>query len=194
MKKLLAMLLLFPAMNSYSQAKWEKNYDFVDNCICGLSRVKKDGKVGYVNKEGVVLIKVEYDEGLTFKEGYTAVRQGAKWRYMDSTGKAITDPIFDDAVSFSDGLAAVQKNNEYGFININGEVIIPFTFSNAHAFSENLAAVANAKGFWGYIDKKGNWIIKPIYDFADEFTNEEARVMKADKVLFIDKQNNVVHK
>ena len=193
MKKLLVMMLLLPSLGSYSQNKWEKKYDFVDNCICGLSRVKKDGKVGYVNKDGVEIIKLQYEEGLTFKDGYTAVRQGPKWQYLDSTGKALTAAVFDDAISFNEGLATVAKNNLYGFINTSGEVVIPCTFSNAHQFSESLAAASNAKGFWGYIDLKGNWTIKPAYDFADEFENDKARVMKGQKVLYIDKQNNAVN-
>lgn len=192
MKKLLLIILFSPVLGSYSQ-KWEKNYDYVDNCICGLSKVEKDGKIGYVNKEGIEVIKPQYDEGLTFNEGYTAVKKGKKWLYLDSTGKAITEAVFDEALSFSNGLAAVARNNHYGFINTAGEVVIPFEFSNAHTFSEGLAPAANAKGFWGYIDSKGNWAITPIYDYTDSFTNGEARVIKDSKVFYIDKKNKTLH-
>ena len=89
MKKILILLCLFPVINSYAQ-KWEKNYDIVDNCLCGLSKVKKNDKVGYVNKQGVEVVQLQYDEGLNFREGYTAVRKGSKWLYLDSTGKTIT--------------------------------------------------------------------------------------------------------
>jgi WG containing repeat len=192
MKKLLMLVLFFPVLGSYSQ-KWEKNYDFVDDCVCGLSKVKKNDKVGYVNKQGVEVIKTQYEDGLTYHDGYTAVKTGAKWLYLDSTGKAITTPVYDDAVSFSNGMAAVSKNSLYGFINTTGEIVIPFGFSNARSFSEGLAPAANAKGFWGFIDVKGNWVIKPVYDFTDSFENGEARVLKGDKVLYINKENKVVH-
>jgi len=191
MKKLLVLLLFFPVTGSNAQ-KWEKNYDFVDNCVCGLSKVKKSGKVGYVSKEGEVVIKLQYDEGLTFKEGYVAVRTGPKWQYLDSTGKVITEAIYEDALSFTNGMAAVAKNNLYGFINKNGEMVIPFEFSNARSFSEGLAPASNAKGYWGYIDMKGNWVIKPAYDFTDCFENGKARVIKGGDVFYIDKQNNKV--
>jgi hypothetical protein len=55
MKAFITALLAMFILQADAQ-KWEKNYDYVDNCICGLSMVKKDGKVGYVNKEGVVMI------------------------------------------------------------------------------------------------------------------------------------------
>ena len=192
MKKLLVLLLLFPVPGTYAQ-KWEKNYDFVDNCICGLSKVKKNDKVGYVNKDGVEIVKPQYDEGLTFKEGYAAVRSGAKWLYIDSTGKAITTAIFDDALSFSSGMAAVSKNNLYGFIDITGATVISFDFSNARSFAEGLAPAANAKGYWGYIDNKGKWEINAVYDFADTFDAGEARVIKGQKIFYIDKRNKMLH-
>ena len=192
MKKLLILILLLPILSSHAQ-KWEKNYDYVDDCVCGLSKVQKDGKVGYVNKQGVEIIKPQYQEGLTFHDGYAAVKTGNRWMFLDSTGKAITEAIYEDAVGFNNGLAVVAKNNLYGFINTTGEVVIPFQFSNARNFSEGLASAANAKGYWGYIDAKGTWIIKPTYHFCDSFENGEGRVMKGEKVLYIDKTNKMVH-
>lgn len=192
MKKILLLILLLPVLDSYAQ-KWEKNYEFVDNCICGLSKVKKDGKIGYVNKEGVEIIKPKYNEGLAFNEGYTAVRMESNWLYLDSTGKAITDAVYEDAMGFKNGLAAVGKNNLYGYINTSGQVVIPFQFSNARSFTEGLAPAANAKGYWGFIDTKGEWVVKPTYDFTGEFENGEARVIKGDKVFYIDRQNKVIH-
>jgi WG containing repeat len=191
MKKILILLCLFPVMNNYAQ-KWEKNYDFVDNCLCGLSKVKKNGKVGYVNKQGVEVVQLQYDEGLSFHEGYAAVRKADRWLYLDSTGKAITAAIFEDAVSFNNGLAAVSKNNLFGYINTMGEIAIPFTYSNARSFAEGLAPAANAKGYWGYIDNKGAWVIKPAYDFSDSFENGEARVIKEGKVFYINKEGKVI--
>lgn len=192
MKKILLLFLAFPVLDSYSQ-KWEKNYEFVDNCICGLSKVKKNGKIGYVTKDGAEVIKPQYSDGLAFNEGYTAVRMDSKWMYFDSTGKAVTDAVYEDAMSFKNGLAAVAKNNLYGYINVSGQVVIPFQYSNARSFSEGLAPAANAKGYWGFIDTKGEWAVKPFYDFTGEFENGEARVMKGDKTFYIDRQNKVLH-
>lgn len=191
MKKLLILIFLFPLLPVLGQ-KWEKNYEYVDDCVCGLSKVQKDGKIGYVNKQGVEIIKPQYQEGMTFHDGYTAVKLSNRWLFLDSTGKAITDAIYEDASGFNNGYAAVSKNNLYGFINTAGEVVIPFTFSNARSFSEGLAPAANAKGYWGFIDIKGNWVIKPTYHFTDCFENGEARVMKGEKILYIDKTNKVV--
>jgi len=69
-------------------------------------------------------------------------------------------------------MAAVFKDGLYIFINTTGTIIISLTFSNARSFTEGLAPAANAKGFCGYIDHKGSWVIKPTYDFTDNFEKE----------------------
>ena len=78
MKTCLLLIFLFPALPAYQQ-KWEKNFDYVDNGVCGLAKVKKDGKVNYADTDGKEIIKLQYDDGLTFEEGYTAIKAGAKW-------------------------------------------------------------------------------------------------------------------
>jgi hypothetical protein len=192
MKRLL-LLLIFPLpFYSHSQ-KWAKNFDFVDQCICGLSKVGKDHKIGYADADGKVLIPVMYDEGLTFSEGYTAVQIEGKWIFFDSTGKQLSDVRYEDAQNFHNGYAAVMKNGHYGYIDASGKVVIDFQFNNARDFSEGLAPIANARNQWGYIDNKGQTIISPQYDFADSFNKGEAYVMKDSKTFYIDRQNKILH-
>ena len=191
MKKLTVLLFLFPFLYASSQ-DWESKYDYVDNCVCGLSKVKKEGKIGYVDKLGKEVIKPQYEEGLTFHEGYTAVKTGGKWLYLDSLGKPITEAVYEEALTFTDGMACVGKNNLFGFIDTNGKTVIALQFSNARGFTEGFAPAANAKGFWGYIDMKGNWQNKAQYDFADDFENGKARVILGQKVMYIDKNNQHV--
>lgn len=192
MKRLL-LLLMFPLPFATYAQKWAKNFDFVDQCICGLAKAGKDNKIGYVDINGNIIVPIIYDEGLSFNEGYTAVRKGTSWLFLDSTGKQIFNVEYEDAQNFHNGVAAVMKNDRYGYIDFTGKVVIDFQFSNARGFSEGLAPVSNNRNQWGFIDDKGKMIINPQYDFADCFNSGEARVMKDDKVFFIDKHNKVLH-
>lgn len=187
------MLLFVWPMLALQAQKWEKNYDYVDECICGLSKVSKNGMVGYANKEGVEIIKLIYNDGLTFNEGLVAVKKDKKWLYLDSTGNEVTHAIFDEAMSFENGMAVVTKDGLSGYINRSGKVVINFQFQNAGNFREGLAPASNLKGYWGYIDKQANWVIKPQYGYADNFSGEEARVIKDDKVFYINRENKVLH-
>lgn len=89
-------------------------------------------------------------------------------------------------------------STSYFFINKNGKQLGSNTYAIAPGnFSDGMAAVpgkANAKGAytWGYIDAKGNQVIKPQYDTADKFQNGLAKVSKGGKYGYIDKSGNVV--
>lgn len=53
---------------------------------------KKDGKYGFIDKEGKVVIDYIYEDGLEQNSyGYAAVKQDGKWTYVDSTGKIGTE-------------------------------------------------------------------------------------------------------
>jgi len=41
--------------SSYSQS-WTKQYDHMDDCVCGLSLVGKGDKHGYADKDGKLIV------------------------------------------------------------------------------------------------------------------------------------------
>ncbi len=56
---------------------------------------KKDGKYGYVNKEGVVVVDYIYDDAKEQNEfGYCSVKQNGMWGCIDSKGKMLITPAY----------------------------------------------------------------------------------------------------
>lgn len=53
---------------------------------------KKDGKYGYVDKDGKIIIEYIYEDGLEQNQyGYMAVKKDGKWGALDKTGKQVAD-------------------------------------------------------------------------------------------------------
>ena len=52
------------------------------------------------------------------------------------------------------------KTIKYGSINQSGAIVIQPMFDSAFDFIDGLAVVT-VNGKWGYIDKKGNWVLQP---------------------------------
>ncbi len=130
-------------------------------------------RVGYVDKQGKLVIPFEYD-GIMAGEG----------------GEEIT---FND---FSEGLAAVAKNEKYGFINTKGEVVVPLEYDWVNNFSQGLAVVSRS-GQYGAIDKTGKVIIPIEYDWLGDFNEGFASAgiapeNEASKYGLIDKNNKEV--
>jgi hypothetical protein len=142
----------------------------------GLYPVKQDGKYGFIDKTGKIIINPQFNNARSFSEGLASVCiggngflcQGGNWGFIDKTGKIIINPQFDFAFPFSEGLANVNIGNKYGYIDKTGKIVINPQFDDADDFSEGLASVCKGGngvscegGKWGYIDKTGKYIWNP---------------------------------
>ena len=114
MKKIFILPALILISMTGAAQKWAKEYGSVNELSCGLSLVEKDGKHGYVNKDGKVIIAVIYDEGMNFAEGKAGVRIDNKWGFIDSTGNELAKPQYSEVYSFNEGMAAVVPKYRAG--------------------------------------------------------------------------------
>ena len=56
---------------------------------------KKDGKYGYVNKDGVVIVDYIYDDAREQNEfGYSSVKKDGVWGCIDSRGRVAVEPTY----------------------------------------------------------------------------------------------------
>ncbi|MCR2805122.1 WG repeat-containing protein [Paenibacillus soyae] len=158
----------------------------------GLAGVYVDGKWGYIDQTGQLVVQPQYELGAAqFKDGLVQVTRNGKWGYIDRTGKEVIPLQYDDANTFGEGLAHVKLNGQYGYINKQGTLVIHPQFEIATAFSDGLAAVRK-DGKWGYIDKTGATVIPFNYASALPFHNGLAAIEANGKWGYIDKNDNFV--
>lgn len=48
--------------------------------------MKLDGRWGYINKSGTMVVKPRFERALGFSQGRARVRVGDKWGYIDRKG------------------------------------------------------------------------------------------------------------
>ena len=154
----------------------------------GLARiVGVDGKYGFIDKKGVVVINNQFDNVEDFSEGLAAFEQSGKWGYIDKSGKIVINPQYKMAFQFNDGVAAVISGGQCGIIDKKGNYVINPQFDNVVVFRDGMAAFLSGESY-GFIDKKGKIIINPQFDLADNFRYGLAIVATSnEKFGFIDK-------
>jgi hypothetical protein len=156
-----------------------------------LFPVMQNGKVGYINKLGKIVIEPKFDsaylfhEGLAiepqfdaatkFEDGIACVKLSKKYSYIGPQGKPIFPQEYDLAFPFSEGMARVGGDHKLGYIDKSGHPAFSAQFSQASIFSEGLAAV-KVDNKWGYIDKTGKIVINPQFSDASPFQEGLASV------------------
>lgn len=94
--------------------------------------VVKNGKYGYQDKDGKLVIPYMFSYAERFKEGCAAVKNGKLYGYINEDGKLITSFIFEQAEYFSEGLACVSilsNNRKFGFIDHHGNSTFNFSIN-----------------------------------------------------------------
>jgi hypothetical protein len=177
---------------------------FEDRMVDSGGCAPTDGRMGYIDKTGTVVIPPQFLEARDFAEGLAAVWVDAlrKFGYIDRTGAMAIAPRFNQAGPFSEGLAAVETSARivsnqvvdiaWGFIDKTGALKIPGRFDYAGNFSEGLAQVAIKSGVnEGYIDHDGTMIIPARFSQVSDFS-EGLAVACADDCRFINRSGKVV--
>ena len=119
-----------------------------------LLAVQKNGKFGFIDRTGKVVIRFQFDHAYEFYQGLARVELKQKTYFIDTTGRLLFAAPYDIIHDFHEGLSAVnigQKTipnlglisepGKWGYIDRNGKLVIPMKFTRAEDFSEGLAAV-----------------------------------------------------
>lgn len=163
-----------------------------------------DGKWGYINGDGTVIIKPAYRRAGDFVAGRARVTTSEKTGYINEAGKWVfTLPDGWSATRpFSEGLAGFSVGDIYsgkwGYFDRNGNIVVQPKYDRIGDFVQGLARVNLGAqwefpgtwqgGKWGFIDKNGRVAIPIEFNHASDFSGELAHVEKEGKSFHIDRQ------
>ncbi|MEG1609085.1 MAG: WG repeat-containing protein, partial [Clostridia bacterium] len=118
----------------------------------------RQGKWGYKDWKGNVLIQPTFDEAYSFYEGMACVERAGKLGFINAKGEVVIDFVYDTATSFSEGFASVTKDEKTGYIDKDGKQVIDFVYEIATPFHDGRAVVF-VDGRWGVLgaDFKVMW-------------------------------------
>ncbi len=186
----------------------------------GLAGFVENGKYGFIDETGKVVIKPSFDYIGKFSEGLAEIQINEKAGFVDKTGKIIVEPQYHFVSPFTNGFSLVRvedgpdKKNilgiifrvaemtyKYGFLDKTGEIAVGKTknkhigkFDDADDFSEGLAPV-KIDGKWGYVNEEEKMVIKRQFKEAKSFSEGLASAtVDGENWGFIDKTGKFVIK
>lgn len=160
-----------------------------------LYPVLQNGKWGYVDKSGSIVVNPQFASADYFSEGLARVQTtDGKYGYIDETGNYVIQPKYNGATQFSDGMAFVVTTGSSPIcIDAKGEVKFSLKqVENVYAFSDGMARISDAKFLFGFVNTKGEVVVNMQYEDAKDFSEGMAAVKQKDKWGFIDEKGKLV--
>lgn len=151
---------------------------YIMDDVCWVSNVSDDDTLAVIAFPG--------------KRGYINVH----------TAEMVIELQYKSAWVFSEGLAAVRnQEDKVGFINNKNEVVIPFKFdakddgiTTPYVFKSGYSFMSDSTGHLGIIDREGNWVVEPAYDYIEPYLVDGFRlVIKDGRYGLLDSASNVVY-
>ena len=201
MRILFTSILLFFSVSALGQkARNDFLISFVDS---------SSGLYGYRTPKGQVIIPAKYF--VTFTDtmyNFAFVADKDKLMGINTQGHIILEPFnYDNGPDYvQEGLFRYVEKGKIGFANLNGQKLIAAKFDFVRPFQNDLAAfnVGGHKqyhdehwfwegGLWGFINKKGDTVIKPTFISVKDFDKALAEVVTQDRrKVQINKKGQIV--
>ena len=168
-----------------------EKYDEFSDLSEGLALVKLNGKYGFINKSGELVVPCIFNSAHDYKDGCARVGLNNKYGLINSSGEEITKIIYDFIGGFIEGIAEVCLNNKYGFIDFNGKEIFQCKYDGCHYCYDGVVVLRLDKKY-GFGDKSGNLITPFIFDRVGDFHDGIATVKLNNKFGCINKKGEFV--
>lgn len=103
--------------------------------------------------------------------GCIAFFSGMKAGLLNKGGEVVLPPSYTDLHPIGDALWWYKKKGLYGIMHEDGRVLTPpqFMIMSSESYRHGLIAACDPHDKAGYIDREGNWIIKPAFDACYTF-------------------------
>ena len=150
-----------------------------------------NGRMGYVDNKGNIVIPFIYEDAEKFYDGVARVCRDGHWGVINKNGVIVVPLKYNYIELYSDDYALFVINNKFGFVDKTGKEVIPPIYDNANSFSGGLAAVEQ-EDLWGFIDKHGSIVIPLQFSLAEDFSEGYAAVMKGGKWGYVNHTGQVV--
>jgi hypothetical protein len=116
-----------------------------------------------------------------------------KWGYIDKSDHVAIDFQFDHASQFREGFALVRVGDKHGFIDREVRIVIEPAFGDeSQVFVDGSAMVQTENGTCGFINKAGQFVVDPVFDWAQPFSESIALVRIDERYGYIHRNGDIL--
>lgn len=170
-----------------------------------LNAVIINGKMGYINQKGKLVIPAVFDstctglsngdcssETMWGDDKFGVVSRNGKKGLIDRKGNFRIDPQYDFLEMNTDSTLLAKKDSKFGIVNLNNQVVFPFVFSEQYFLGHGPVASGQVEKTWYLVYYGQNRMVPTDFEHISPFFEGKAEVKKGGKSGFIDTSGRIV--
>ncbi|MEG2289340.1 MAG: WG repeat-containing protein [Clostridium sp.] len=147
----------YVCINKYGEILFETNYTKIMPLMSNsqdILQVKKNNKVGYINKKGIEILSPIYDNARQIGELFI-VSTNNKYGLVGKYQKDLLKCEYTSITHFSENIFSISKDNKYGIYNATTNTFTELLYDEMRFPHDNVIPVRIGDK-WHYIDLDGN--------------------------------------
>ena len=174
---------------------------FVDSRLL----LKHDGKYGYADRSGKIVIPFQFDYAEDFSCDLAKVEVESGYGFIGRDGQYVIQPVNDDIIWYQsyckdNVILYSTANREWGYIDQNGDVLSRFPAETQGDFNESYSNLADHMTTYydpetqktGYVNVDGTIALAPQWDAGSAFYKGIATIENNELCGLIDPQGKQV--
>lgn len=164
-----------------------QEYDWIGEACFELYPVELDGKLGFADSNGEIVIPIIYDRQTHFNDTvcfgnseYLDLTKNELYGLIKHDGTIVIEFCWEDMEisKLNEDLIPVASDNKWGFVNVKtGKVQVTPAYDDVKSFQDGFAPVC-IEDKWGLIDVNGSVIVSPKYLLDFYFVGDFAIVFE----------------
>jgi hypothetical protein len=139
-----------------------------------------EDKYGFIDTLGNWVISPQFDDALSFSEGFAVVSKNNNYYYINKEGNKISELYNDEIENYKNGVAIIKKDGKSYLVNRTGQIITK-GYDDLNDISDNLLT-CRIEQTSGAINIKGEIVIPFIYKSLGKFIRGYTNYEKFDSI------------
>lgn len=152
-------------------------------------------RCGFIDRNGVWVVSPKYWGVGPFSEGLAAAQDGDGFGFIDRTGAWVVPPRPIPERDHNGGCTSEPTMLSLDYLLRGSARPRQFEADRGRAtprFSQGRASITLDAENWGVIDRKGDWIVEPTFQWIGEFNDGLAPFYSNDRIGFFDLAGKIV--
>lgn len=136
----------------------------------GYRPVRRNGRYGFINEQGLLMIPNRYEDVMPFSEGRAAIKIRNRWGFIDPSDHIVVQPVYEKVMPFHNHVSKVSQRNKWGLIDKNGKVLVPVRYDSVNLLPSGRVLV-QSEGYFGLADLEGNLLLHTKFNELTDLDN-----------------------